>query len=209
MLAPSPFPEQLQLGPMLIATAELPELLALKGVPQPPVHHPEIDTLWHIDLCMQQARRLSQEPALHFAVLVHDLGKGVTPPEHWPHHRGHESAGLPLVEAVCARLAVPADWRQLALLVCEFHLHCHRIEEMTRRGVRRLLRNLAAREERARFELFLLSCEADARGRLGLEQRAYPQVDLLRQWVDDDRYRYEPLSPADPLQLTEPTPTAD
>ena len=31
-----------------------------------------------------------------------------------------------------------------------------------------------------RFEEFIAACEMDARGRLGLEQRAYPQADYLR-----------------------------
>lgn len=165
---------------MRVRTAEVPELLALRGIPQPPQHHPEVDTLWHVALSLEQARRLSSEPALHFAVLVHDLGKGVTPRDNWPHHHHHESLGVPLVKAVCDRLQVSPSYRELALLVCRYHLHCHRATEMTPRNVRRLLRSLQAVEHPERFALFLLACEADVRGRLGMEGRSYPQPELLR-----------------------------
>lgn len=175
------------IGDLHVVTAEVPELLALSGVPQPPHHHPEIDTLYHVALSLEQARLLSAEPALHFAVLLHDLGKGVTPRDNWPHHRDHESLGVPLVEAVCERLRVPPAYRELALLVCRYHLHCHRASELPPRSVRRLLRSLQAAEKPERFALFLLACEADARGRIGLAQRSYPQPELLRQLLRERR----------------------
>ncbi len=182
-----PFPAAIEIGSLHVVTAQVPELLALSGVPQPPYYHPEVDTLYHVALSLEQARLLSSEPALHFAVLVHDLGKGVTPRDNWPHHRDHETLGVPLVEAVCERLQVPLPYRELAVLVCRYHLHCHRASELSPRGLRRLLRNLQATEQPERFALFLLACEADARGRLGLSQRSYSPPQLLRDFLRERR----------------------
>ena len=155
----------------------LPEVDRLFGVPQPPLHHPEVDTGDHVLRALRQA---PAELPVRFAVLVHDLGKGITPENILPSHRGHESAGLPLVKNVCQRMRVPNAITTLALGVCEYHLHCHKAFELRPRTLLKLLRALDALRKPDRFEQFLLSCEADARGRLGLEDRAYPQVDFLR-----------------------------
>mgnify|MGYP003586772340 FL=1 len=108
----------------------LPEVHALFGIPQPPAHHPEIDTGVHTLMVTEQAWLRSKDPAVVFAALVHDLGKGVTPQDQWPKHTDHETNGVPLVKNVCARLGVPPDVEHLALMVCEFHLHGHRVFEM-------------------------------------------------------------------------------
>nr|WP_010133389.1 multifunctional CCA addition/repair protein [Microbulbifer agarilyticus] len=155
----------------------LPEVDCLFGIPQPPLHHPEIDTGDHVLRALRQA---PPELPVRFAVLVHDLGKGVTPQEVLPSHRGHEAAGLPLVRAVCKRLRVPNPITALSLGVCEYHLHCHKAFELRPQTLLKLLRALDALRKPERFEQFLESCEADARGRLGLEDREYPQVDYLR-----------------------------
>lgn len=155
----------------------LPEVDCLFGVPQPPLHHPEIDTGDHVLRALRQA---PAELPVRFAVLVHDLGKGITPDHILPSHRGHEGAGLPLVKAVCQRLRVPNPITALSLGVCEYHLHCHKAFELRPQTIFKLLRALDALRRPERFEQFLESCEADARGRLGLEDREYPQVDYLR-----------------------------
>ncbi|MBN8429277.1 multifunctional CCA addition/repair protein [Microbulbifer salipaludis] len=155
----------------------LPEVDRLFGVPQPVLHHPEIDTGDHVLLALQQA---PAELPVRFAVLVHDLGKGVTPEHVLPSHRGHEAAGLPLVKGVCQRLRVPNHITALALGVCEYHLHCHKAFELRPQTIMKMLRALDALRRPERFDQFLESCEADARGRLGLEDREYPQVDYLR-----------------------------
>ncbi|WP_226664661.1 multifunctional CCA addition/repair protein [Microbulbifer aggregans] len=155
----------------------LPEVDCLFGVPQPPQHHPEVDTGDHVLRALRQA---SPQLAVRFAVLVHDLGKGVTPDDVLPSHRGHETAGLPLVKSVCERLRVPNPVKSLALGVCEYHLHCHKAFDLRPDTVMKLLRALDALRNPEKFEQFLLSCEADARGRLGLEDRDYPQADYLR-----------------------------
>jgi len=172
-------------------TALLPEVEALFGVPQKAEHHPEVDTGLHLLLVLKQAALLStpgdaQAPQsgdsqVVFAALMHDLGKGITPADVLPSHRGHETAGLPLVEAVCTRLKTPNAHRELALRVCEYHLHVHRALQLRGKTLLRLLEATGGLRDAERFERFLLACEADSRGRQGLEERAYPQVDYLRE----------------------------
>ncbi|KYF61554.1 hypothetical protein BE11_12805 [Sorangium cellulosum] len=130
-------------------------------------------------MAVEQARLLTGKPAARFAVLLHDLGKATTPLDVLPRYIDYEERGVPLVHAVCDRLSVPRGWRELAALVCEHHTRCHRATEMNQAGKRRLLRRVGAAEEPERLELFLLACEADARGRLGLERREYPQQGLM------------------------------
>lgn len=158
----------------------MPELDALFGVPQPPEHHPEIDTGEHCLLVLEQAAALSRSAAVRFAALMHDLGKGVTPPSRWPRHIGHEKRGLPLLANLCERLAVPKEHRELACLAAEYHTHCHRARELKPSTVLKLLKATDAFRRPERFEEFLLCCEADARGRTGFENRPYPQAHYLR-----------------------------
>jgi tRNA nucleotidyltransferase (CCA-adding enzyme) len=160
--------------------ALLPELDALFGVPQTAKHHPEIDTGVHTLMALQQAVALSPSTAVRFAVLMHDLGKGTTPQSQWPKHIAHETRGLALVKTVCERLVIPNHHRQLALLACEYHTHCHRALELRSKTLMKLLNATAALRRPDRFEQLLLACEADSRGRLGLESRDYPQTQYLR-----------------------------
>ncbi|MGH8292158.1 MAG: multifunctional CCA addition/repair protein [Gammaproteobacteria bacterium] len=157
-----------------------PELDRLFGVPQPAEHHPEIDTGVHVMLVLDQAARLSPDPAPRFAALVHDLGKGTTPANKLPHHYGHEERGAELVDVLCERLRVPREFRELALLAARFHGKVHRAAELRPETVLRLLQDCDAFRRPQRFEQLLLACEADARGRTGLEARPYPQAELLR-----------------------------
>lgn len=157
-----------------------PELDRLFGVPQPARHHPEIDTGVHTLLCLEQAVRLQADTLVRFAVLVHDLGKGVTPPAEWPRHHGHEALGVELVQSLCQRLRTPREYRDLGVMTARHHTHCHRALELRPKTLVRILQALDAFRKPQRFEQFLLACEADARGRTGLEQRPYPQADWLR-----------------------------
>lgn len=158
----------------------VPELDALWGVPQVPEFHPEIDTGEHVMLVVDQAAQMRSGLDVRFACLVHDLGKALTPAEQLPRHHGHDSAGLNPVDAVCRRLKVPNETRDLALLVCEFHLVCHRAAELKPGTVMRLLKRSDALRRPDRFEHFLQACEADKRGRKGRSDRPYPPADLLR-----------------------------
>ncbi len=158
----------------------LPELDRLFGVPQPEQYHPEVDCGVHTMLVVSQAARLSPELEVRFAALVHDLGKGVTPREEWPRHRGHERRGIPLVKQLCERLRVPRRVRDLALLVTRYHLHFHRAAELRSGTMLDLLQRLDAFRRPQRFEWFLATCEADSRGRLGHEERKPPQLEIFR-----------------------------
>ena len=146
-----------------------PEIAALFGVPQPPKHHPEIDTGVHVMLVIDQAARLSPDTRVRFAALMHDLGKGTTPPADWPRHIGHEAAGTKLVTEFCRRLRVPNDYRDLGLLVARYHTHCHRAAELKPTTLLDTLEALDAFRRPERVEMFVLACEADARGRTGFE----------------------------------------
>lgn len=158
----------------------LPEVDRLYGVPQTARYHPEIDTGIHTEMVLDQSARLGAPLESRFACLVHDLGKALTPDHRLPAHPGHEKAGLEPVEAVCARLKVPRACRDLALQVCQWHLHVHRALELKPATVVRLFTGLDLFRRPERLEPFLLACEADARGRTGLEDRDYPQPDYLR-----------------------------
>ncbi len=159
----------------------LPEVDVLFGVPQRADYHPEVDTGIHTLMSLQQAALLSNSAAVRFSVLVHDLGKGITPDHVLPSHRGHEARGLPLVTDVCNRFKVPNEHRQLAMAVTEFHLLCHKAFELRPETILKLLKGLGALKSEHRLEEFLLCCEADARGRTGFENREYPSSDYLRQ----------------------------
>lgn len=156
-----------------------PELDRLFGVPQPPAHHPEVDTGLHILLALAEAVRLGADVVTRFAVLVHDLGKGETPPEEWPRHLGHEQRGADLTRALCQRLRIPNMYRELGVLTARYHTYCHRALDLRPKTLLKLLQGMDALRKPHRFAQFLLACEADARGRLGLQQRAYPQPTLL------------------------------
>ena len=156
-----------------------PELDALWGVPQPARWHPEIDTGVHMLLVMQAAARLTGEPRIRFAALMHDLGKGTTPPDLWPRHVGHEDRGAKLVGRLCERLRVPNDYRQLAELTARWHGLAHRAQELRTSTLLQLLEHCDAFRRPERFREFLLACEADVRGRTGWEDRDYPEAALL------------------------------
>lgn len=157
-----------------------PELDRLFGVPQPEKWHPEIDTGVHVLMVTRLAATLCDSIAMRFAGLVHDLGKGTTDPEIWPSHRGHEKRGLALIKALCARLAVPNDCRDLALHVAQYHSHVHRADQLRPDTILKVLEATDAFRRPQRFNEFLLACEADARGRTGFEDRAYPQAAIFR-----------------------------
>ncbi len=157
-----------------------PEIQALFGVPQPEKYHPEIDTGVHVMMCLEQAALLSVNPEVRFAVLVHDLGKGVTPKVEWPHHYGHETLGLPVLEKLCNRLRVPNTFKSLALQVMQYHTHCHQVFDLRASTLTDMLTALGAHKPSNKLPDFLLACEADSKGRTGLENTLYPQAELLR-----------------------------
>jgi tRNA nucleotidyltransferase (CCA-adding enzyme) len=160
--------------------ALLPEVDALFGVPQPAAHHPEIDTGLHVLSVLRQCAEHRQPLAVRWACLLHDVGKGLTPMADWPRHIAHEVKGLKLIRALNSRSKAPKDCQELALLVGEYHTHGHRALELKASTLLELLQHFDVFRRPQRFEAFIAACEMDARGRAGLEQRAYPQADYLR-----------------------------
>jgi len=161
-----------------------PELDNLFGVPQRADYHPEVDTGIHLLMAMDQATRLSNDPRVRFAVMMHDLGKGITPKPILPRHIGHEEAGVPLVEAFCQRLRVPNRFRKLAVTVTRYHLLCHKIDTLRPATVLRVLKGLDVFRQPEALPCFLLACIADARGRTGFETVDYPSAQWLQNLAD-------------------------
>ena len=161
-----------------------PEIDRLFGIPQPNKYHPEIDTGIHTLMTLNQAARLSQDPQIRFSALVHDLGKGTTAKDKLPGHRGHEERGVKLIEKLCARYRAPNQYRDLAIQVSRHHLTCHRIEEMRIDTILKKLESMDAFRRPERFDQFLICCEADARGRTGFEDCAYPQAGYFKKALD-------------------------
>jgi tRNA nucleotidyltransferase (CCA-adding enzyme) len=157
-----------------------PEIDALFGVPQPAQWHPEIDTGLHTLMVLDQAALLSPEPVVRFAALVHDLGKGTTPHDEWPSHRGHEERSVSLIEALGRRLRLPAEYRDLAVIVARYHGIVHRAFELKPTTILDFLERADAFRRPERFAQALLACEADSRGRSGLENVPYPQRGYLQ-----------------------------
>jgi tRNA nucleotidyltransferase (CCA-adding enzyme) len=156
-----------------------PELDALFGVPQPVKFHPEVDTGVHSLMSLQRAAQLSAKREVRLAALLHDLGKALTDPQRWPSHHGHEQLGLGALETLCERLRVPRAFKRLAQHVMQYHTHCHKVYELRPSTLAECLHHLGAFKDREYLRDFLLACQADAQGRTGFEQCAYPQAEYM------------------------------
>lgn len=165
-----------------------PEVEALFGKPQPEKYHPEIDSGVHTLMVLEQAKKLAKQAenptALLFAALCHDLGKSLTPEEILPHHYGHEVKGIQPTRNLTNRLKVPSEVKDFAILVTEYHTHCHKIAELRPETVLKLFNALDVWRKPNRFKDFLLACEADSKGRLGFEEREYPQAKLAMRYFE-------------------------
>ncbi|MDR7100407.1 tRNA nucleotidyltransferase (CCA-adding enzyme) [Lysobacter niabensis] len=159
----------------------LPEIAALYGVPQSAEHHPEVDTGVHIELVCDMAARLAPgDELIGFAALTHDLGKALTPADVLPRHVGHESAGLAPLRALCERLKVPLEHRQLAECVCREHLNVHRFGELRASTAVELIARCDGFRRPGRIAQLAVACEADKRGRTGFADIDYPAGQQLR-----------------------------
>ena len=152
------------------------EIDALFGIPQDKKGHPEIDTGTHTIMALNQSTRLSSDPTIRFAVLVHDLGKATTPKNKLPNHDGHEERGVSIIDGLCKRYKIPNKYRDLAVCVSKFHLDCHQIQEMKPKEILERLEKLDAFRRTERFKQFLIACESDSRGRAGYEDKEFPQA---------------------------------
>jgi tRNA nucleotidyltransferase (CCA-adding enzyme) len=151
----------------------------LWGVPQRADYHPEVDTGVHVMMVLDMSAHLEAPLAVRFACLTHDLGKGTTPADILPRHIGHEERSYKMIKPLCQRLRVPTDCKELADVVAREHGNIHRSSEFSPAALVRLLERCDAFRKPARFAQALLACECDARGRLGLEESAYPQREHL------------------------------
>jgi tRNA nucleotidyltransferase (CCA-adding enzyme) len=157
----------------------IPELDRLWGVPQPAQHHPEVDTGVHVMMVLDYAASQNFSLPIRFAALMHDLGKGTTPVDILPKHIGHEERSFNLVKVVCKRLKVPNDCKELAQIVAKFHGKLHQSLQMKPSTLLSFLIELDAIRQPARFKDFLKACEADSRGRVGLENCPILAADFL------------------------------
>lgn len=164
-----------------------PELDCLFGVPQPIKWHPEIDTGVHVLMALRLAARLSDRMTVRFAVMTHDFGKGTTPKALLPSHHGHGARSVDLIRGLARRLPIPTKLREVAELVAAHHDTVHKALALKPARIQRLFKDLDALRQSARFEDVLVACEADARGRLGLEETPYPQASRLRAALDAAR----------------------
>jgi tRNA nucleotidyltransferase (CCA-adding enzyme) len=163
----------------------MPEVDALYGVPQCAEFHPEIDTGIHVEMVLDMAARLAPGDALiGWCALTHDLGKALTPSDVLPSHRGHEHTGLEPITELSARLRVPAEYATLAQLNCKLHLLAHTAFELRASTVLEMFEKLDAFRQPRRLPQFLLACEADKRGRKGMENSDYPQAAYLTELFD-------------------------
>jgi len=153
-------------------------------VPQRPEYHPEIDAGVHLLLVLDMCARLDAPLAVRFACLGHDLGKGDTPADVLPRHLGHEQRSVKLVRALCERLRVPTECRELAEVVAREHGNVHRSGTLAAEALVRLLERCDAWRRPQRFEQLLLACECDARGRQSMQDAPYPQRERLRRALE-------------------------
>ncbi len=158
----------------------LPELDALWGVPQRADYHPEVDTGVHMLMVIDMAAAIAAPLPARWAALLHDLGKATTPAQVLPQHIGHEMRSVDLARQVCERLRVPADSRDAALLAAREHGNIHRCLEVDAAALMRLLERCDALRRPTLLDHVLDACEADHRGRAGLQDRPYPQRARLR-----------------------------
>ncbi|CAN5488035.1 multifunctional CCA addition/repair protein [soil metagenome] len=159
----------------------LPELDVLWGVPQPEKHHPEIDTGVHVMMVVDYAAAQGYSLPIRVAALLHDLGKGMTAPEAWPRHHGHEAHSVRLVEKVCQRLKIPNDCRDLALMTARDHGNVSRALELRADTMQALFERCDAFRKPERFLDMLRASECDHRGRTGFFDKPFPQAAHLEQ----------------------------
>ena len=158
----------------------LPEVEALFGVPQPPAHHPEIDTGVHLMQALDFSAAAGDPLPVRYAVLAHDLGKATTDPTAWPRHIAHESRSVALAKRLSERLRVPADCGELARLAARYHGDVHRAHELRPATLLDLLLACDALRRPERLDGLLRACAADALSRPGRGDESFMPAERLR-----------------------------
>ena len=98
------------------------EIYDLIGALQPPEHHPEGDSFNHTMMVLDKAAELTDDLEIRFSALVHDLGKGITPKEEYPHHYGHEIKGVDVVVKFGNRIKATTTWIEAGKVACRVHM---------------------------------------------------------------------------------------
>ena len=139
----------------------LPEVVAMKGVEQPPEFHPEGDVFQHTKLMMEM---LPPTPSgvLAFAVLLHDAGK---PPtfERAPDRirfNEHDRVGAALAEKILRRLRFPNNEIERIVLCVAEHMRFQYVQEMRPAKLKRILARDTFPDE---LELHRIDCQASHR----------------------------------------------
>jgi tRNA nucleotidyltransferase (CCA-adding enzyme) len=158
----------------------LPEVDALFGVPQPPAHHPEIDTGVHLMLALDFSAAEGDPLPVRYAVLAHDLGKATSDRANWPRHIAHEARSVALAQRLSERLRVPAECSELARLVARYHGDVHRAAELRASTLLDLLLAADALRRPERLDGLLRACSADALSRPGRGGDSYAPGERLR-----------------------------
>lgn len=184
LTCPTPWPFFLALRQCGALKQWFPEVDALFGVPQTQYYHPEVDTAVHVSQALTLACKFNFALPVRFAVLCHDLGKGLTNPDFWPHHRGHEKLGLKPIEQLCQRLKVPKDWQRLAAIVAQWHSHVHMIYDLKPSTLLNLFNALDVWRRPDTAQQFMQACECDYRGRSGFANKHYTHLDYMQQLID-------------------------
>jgi tRNA nucleotidyltransferase (CCA-adding enzyme) len=161
-----------------------PEIDGLYGVPQTAKYHPEVDTGIHVMMALEKSAELNFDIETRFAVLMHDLGKAITPADILPSHHGHEQRGVKLVTSFCKHWKVPKAHTELALITTEYHTHVHRVFDLKPATLLKLFAKTDVFRKPERFKKMVLACLADARGRTTFEDNPYPQADFVNQLAD-------------------------
>jgi tRNA nucleotidyltransferase (CCA-adding enzyme) len=152
---------------------------SLYGVPQPPAHHPEIDTGVHVARALDWAAAHALSLPARYAVLAHDLGKAVTESDTLPRHIAHEQRSVGLADGLSARLKVPADCRDAARLTARWHGIVHRALELTPAKLLDLIMAADALRRPERLDDLIEACRADACSRPGRGED-YPPAERIR-----------------------------
>ena len=117
---PSIFFEVLRKADVL--DAHFKEINDLIGVLQPEKYHPEGDAYNHTMCVLDYVSQNTSNISVRFAALVHDLGKGLTPKEEYPHHYGHEDKGVALVGTLGNRIGAKNEWIKAGKVACREHM---------------------------------------------------------------------------------------
>lgn len=98
------------------------EIYDLIGSLQPLEYHPEGDSYNHTMITVDNSVELTDDLLIRYACLVHDLGKGLTPKEMYPHHHGHAEKGVEPVKNLSHRIGVPNSWKKAGLTSSKEHM---------------------------------------------------------------------------------------